>query len=184
MVNRQVLKNKRLEVTIRLTGSQPESERFDSNCVVEQVLLDGEHTFCQPEQKIASRVTCWGFGLNTEFDMNDVARKARKGELFPKPGVGLMTQIEDNRPYDMWKHSEIARYPTKWACGPDWIEFTEEQPECLGISLKIIRRLSLRGNEIHLQTEIRNTGSVRAEFSEYQHNFVAIDNFPVQKAIV
>ena len=45
MVNRQVLKNQRLEVTIRLPGSQPESERFDSSCVVEQVLLDGEHTF-------------------------------------------------------------------------------------------------------------------------------------------
>ena len=41
--------------------------------------------------------------------------------------------------------------------------------------------MSLRGNEIHLQTEIRNTGSVRAEFSEYQHNFVAIDDLPVQK---
>ena len=51
MVNRQVLKNQRLEVTIRLPGSQPESERFDSSCVVEQVLLDGKHTFCQPEQK-------------------------------------------------------------------------------------------------------------------------------------
>ena len=37
MVNRQVLKNKRLEVTIRLPGSQPESERFDSSCVVEPV---------------------------------------------------------------------------------------------------------------------------------------------------
>ena len=105
-----------------------------------------------------------GIRLNAEFDMNDVAREARKGELFPKPGVGLMTQIEDNRPYDMWKHYEIARYPKKWACGPDWIEFTEEQPECLGISLKIIRRLSLRGNEIHLQTEIRNTGSVARNF--------------------
>ena len=41
--------------------------------------------------------------------------------------------------------------------------------------------MSLRENEIHLQTEIRNTGSVRAEFSEYQHNFVAIDDLPVQK---
>ncbi len=46
MVNRQVLKNQRLEVTVRLPGSQPESERFDSSCVVEQVLLDGKHTFC------------------------------------------------------------------------------------------------------------------------------------------
>ena len=36
MVNRQVLKNQRLEVTIRLPGSQPESERFDSSCVVER----------------------------------------------------------------------------------------------------------------------------------------------------
>lgn len=82
-----------------------------------------------------------------------------------------MTQIEDNRPYDMWKHYEIARYPKKWACGPDWIEFTEEQPECLGVSLKITRRLSLRENEIHLQTEIRNTGSVRAEFSRVSTQF-------------
>lgn len=86
MVNRQVLKNQRLEVTIRLPGSQPESERFDSSCVVEQVLLDGKHTFCQPEQKISSRVTCWGFGLNAEFDMNDVARKAKKGAFFPQTG--------------------------------------------------------------------------------------------------
>ncbi len=85
-----------------------------------------------------------------------------------------MQQIEDDKPYDMWKHYEIARYSKAWKSGVDWIEFTEEQPECLGVSLKITRRLSLRGNEIHLQTEIRNTGSARAELSEYQHNFVAI----------
>lgn len=174
-----ILRNRHLQVQIRLPGSEPASERFDSAAVVEQVILRGRHSFCQPEQKLADRVTCWGFGLNAEFDLNHLGEEAAKGQLFPKPGVGLLTQIEDGKPYDMWSHYAIQRFRKTWQHGTDWITFLEEPDPCLGIALRIRRELRLVENQIFLTTTIENVGERRVCFSEYQHNFVAIDDIPI-----
>jgi len=176
MSNKIRLENGMLSAEIRLPGSEPESERFDSSCVVEQVVLHGKHRFCQPEQLLPDRVTCYGFGLCAEYDMNDIGREASRGELFPKPGVGLLTQIEDGKPYDMWSHYEIQRYRKTWQYGADWYSCTEEPQECRGIALEIKRNLQLKENRILLETEIRNKGKRRAVFSEYHHNFVSLDD--------
>lgn len=173
------LQNQFLSVDIRLPGSEPQSERFDSSAVVKQVVLNGKHCFCQPEQIKKDRVTCWGFGLCAEYDMNAIAAETRKYEHFPKPGVGILTQIEDGKPYDMWSHYDIKRFAKTWESGSDWIVFKEEPFLCLGIALRIKRRLRLKENCIVLTTEIENIGERRAVFSEYQHNFVAIDDIPI-----
>jgi len=173
------LNNGILEAEIRLPGACPESERFDSAAVIQQVTLHGRHRFGQPEQHIPTRVTCHGFGLCAEFVMDDIGREAGAGELFPKPGIGVLTQIADGKPYDMWSHYEIQRYPKTWEMEKDGIIFREEPLPCMGIALEIVRRLRLLNNQIILETEIHNTGTRRAAFSEYQHNFVAIDDLPV-----
>lgn len=173
------LSNGVLSAEIRLPGSEPQSERFDSAAVVQQITLHGRHRFGQPEQHIAERVTCYGFGLCAEYDMNAIGSQAAAGAYFPKPGVGLMRQMEDGLPYDMWRHYDIRRFPKRWEHGDDWITFTEEPIPCLGVSLEITRKLRLEENRIVLTTSVRNAGERAVSFSEYQHNFVAIDDLPV-----
>ena len=175
------LSNEAISAEIRLPGSEPESERFDSSCVVSQVTLHGKHRFCQPEQLEEDRITCYGFGLCAEFVMDETGKEARKGELFPKPGIGLLTQIEDGKPYDMWSHYQIQRFPKTWTFGEDWIEFHEEPVPCRRISLDISRRLQQDQNRLVLSTQIRNLGDRRVRFSEYQHNFVSIDDLRIGK---
>ena len=173
------LSNDTLSAEIRLPGSESASERFDSAAVVQQIILHGRHRFGQPEQYIRDRVTCYGFGLCAEFDMNDAGTEAMAGDFFPKPGVGLMKQLKDRLPYNMWQHYEIRRFPKRWEHGADWIVFHEEPIACLGIALEIVRKLQLDRNRIILSTSVRNAGSRAVSFSEYQHNFVAVDDLPV-----
>ena len=175
------LSNDKLDVHIRLPGSKPESERFDSCGQVKQVILNGKHRFCQPEQLKEDRVTCYGFGLCSEFDMNMAAAGVRTGEKFPKPGVGLLTQIQDGLPYDMWSHYEIDRFEKTWRHGRDWVEFEEKPVPCMGIAARILKRLSLMENTLTVSTTVINEGTQELDFSEYQHNFVAIDDLPVDK---
>ena len=179
MEKKLILKNDHLQAEIRLPGSEPESQRFDSAAVISQVTLHGQHVFCQPEQVFPERVTCYGFGLCSEFVMDDVGKLARKGDFFPKPGVGLLRQIEDGRIYDKWSCYEEKKFAKAWENGEDWIIFREEPVVCLGIGLKIRREMRLEENAILLNTIVENVGTERAVLAEYQHNFVAIDNLPV-----
>lgn len=60
--------------------------------------------------------------------MNDIGARAKKGERFPKPQRAYsMTQIEDGKPYDIWSHYAIERFPKRWENGEDWIEFEERR---------------------------------------------------------
>ncbi len=181
MENLYRLANRYLEVDIRLPGSEPRSERFDSACQVKQVVLNGMHRFCQPEQLVRDRATCYGFGLCSEFDMNDVAAHVKQGEYFPKPGVGLLRQIRDGMPYDMWSHYEIRPFAKTWHAGSDWIEFEEIPVPCLGVAVRIRKRLYLLANTLTVATTVCNEGKGLLNFSEYQHNFVAIDDKAVDK---
>lgn len=181
MENILCLSNGKLDVHVRLPGSQPESERFDSCGQVKQVILNGKHRFCQPEQLKKNRVTCHGFGLCSEFDMNSVAVGAQVGEKFPKPGVGLLTQIQDYLPYDMWSHYEIERFEKTWQHGGDWVEFEEKPIPCMGVAVRILKRISLLENTLTVSTTVINEGMEKLDFSEYQHNFVAIDDLPIDK---
>ncbi|MDO5323962.1 MAG: hypothetical protein Q4G06_08065 [Clostridia bacterium] len=178
MENTLHLSNQYLDVEIRLPGSTPESERFDACAQIQQVVLNGRHRFCQPEQLRPERVTCHGIGLCSEFVMDSVGEKVRAGELFPKFGVGQMRQIRDFLPYDMWSHYEISRFSTHWRHGEDWIEFEEEPETCLGMAARILRRVQLFSNTLSVSTTIINTGREPLDFFEYQHNFVSIDDLP------
>ena len=179
MENTFSLGTEALEVRLLLPDSEPESERFDSCCRVEQVILHGKHRFCQPEQKNSDRATCWGVGLCSEFDMNDIAVQARAGELFPKPGVGLLRQICDGKPYDMWSHYQIQRFAKTWRHGRNWIEFEETPKVCMGVAARIFKRLTVFHNTLTISTTVVNEGSIPLEFSEYQRNFLALDDLPI-----
>lgn len=173
------LENRDLRVTLRLPEAEPRGVRFDGSAMVEQVILHGRHRFCQPEQRIAGRVTCYGFGLCGEFDIPGIADDVPAGGWFPKPGVGLLRQQEDRAPYHIMRAYEAQRFPKKWEISPDRAVFTEEPVPCMGIALRIRRELQLDANTLTLTTTVENTGEREVTLTEYQHNFVAIDDLPV-----
>jgi len=174
------LKNHFLDASVRIPGEIPESQRFDAACVVEQVVLNGIHTFCVPEQLDAKRVTTKGIGLSSEFrDM--YAEEAKAGEKFPKLGVGILTQPEEGGRYDMWKHYEVTPFRRSYAVSDTGIDFTEEPGECLGLAVRVLRRVSVQANTLTISTTLENVGRRPYDGSEFQHNFLAIDNLPVGK---
>lgn len=178
MAEKLVLKNKELEVTFRLPGLEPQSQRFDSNGMIEQVVLNGKHTFCVPEQLDPGRVTTYGFGLCSEFIWNELACETKKGEQFPKLGVGILTQIEDGMRFDKWKHYELKRFKKSYEVKNNKVIFTEEPEKCMGIAARILKSVSLYNNTITVSTTIENIGEKKLDLAEFQHNFTAIDNLP------
>lgn len=170
-----MIQNDRLQVRFRFTANQNESERFEALGVIDQVLLDGKYQFCEPEQRIADRVTCYGAGLCGEYVWDELAEEAAPGQKFPKLGVGLLTQRPEGGPYNMWKHYAVEPFPSQVSYGADRAIFVQEPVECLGIAARIVKEVWLDGNEVHTRTKVSNVGSRPLHLNEYQHNFVSLN---------
>lgn len=172
------LKNKYLDVTVRIPGKEIVSQRFDAAAVVEQVVLNQKHRFCVPEQYDEKRVTTYGHGLSSEI-VDGYASEAKQGELFPKMGVGLLKQTTDNGRYNKWLPYEVKPWQRSFTVGENFVEYVQKPQKCMGIALKIIRRVSIHANTLSITTTIENVGDRPYIGSEYQHNFVAIDDIPI-----
>jgi hypothetical protein len=172
------LKNPYLDVTVRIPEDNIVSQRFDAACVVEQVELNGKHRFCQPEQLDQKRVTTHGIGLSSEF-MDPYSEEAKPGEWFPKMGVGLLKQLPEGGRYDKWKTYEVKPFIRTCEVQERAVEFIQEPQSCLGISLRIMRRISIHANQLRVTTTIKNVGERAYEGTEFQHNFFAIDDIPI-----
>lgn len=169
------LKNERLQVTFDTLSTQ----RFDRMAVV-SVVLDGKYTFCTPEQVLPQRRTCGGMGLCGEFVLPDAAERAKAGEWFVKPGVGLLKQREDFAAYDMWKSYECRPFDITAEFGTTEAVF-RQKGAAGGIGLEIGKRYSLEENRLILEISAANTGENPLELQEYQHNFVSIEGLPVSQ---
>ena len=169
-----------LKVIIRDPRSGLMSERFASLSVVEQVLLSSGEVFCQPEQIRPDRYTCNGIGLTSEFIWTEAEEETVEGEFFPKLGVGLCMQSHTGARFDMWSHYRIIpQRPVIESVSESGVTMSMEIDEVRGMRLKIRRTVSVENNSLSITTEICNTGKRRADFDEYNHNFIALDNFPI-----
>lgn len=175
------LTNGILDVEFRLPGSEPAWTRFDLSGMISQVTLHGKHRFCQPEQteKHPNRVTCYGFGLSSEFCMNELPAALSAGEEFPKPGVGILTQKKGGGVYDIFHLYKVRRFPKEWHIEKDHAHFHETDTECMGIAMEIDRDVQLEQNRVVITTTVNNTGHKQIDMTEYQHNFFAIDDIPI-----
>ena len=168
-----------LEVYLHLPGMPPVSERFDRAAVVEQVVLNGTHRFCEPEQVKPERVTCYGMGISGEFSGPGWAEQAAPGQLFPKLGVGLLTQRPEGGPHTVWRHYEIDPFETEVYLQEDRALFIQQPKPCMGIVARIYKELRVYRNTLTLSTMLENVGERALELTEYQHNFFSIDHLPV-----
>lgn len=177
------LENERLQISFA-DAQQIRTQRFDNTAIVTQVVLDGACSFCTSEQVLPGRRTTNGVGLCGEFVLPGAAENAKAGEWFCKPGVGLLRQIEDHLPYDMWKTYEIRPYAVHMQPTDDGVVFRQEGTPCGGYGVDIEKRYRLQENRLILDIDVRNVGAVEICLQEYQHNFVSLAGLPVSEGYV
>ena len=103
---------------------------------------------------------------------------AKPGELFVKPGVGVLRKVDD-KPY-----SSYVTYPL--VDGGTWashatrtgVESTQELQSPTGIAYTYRKHLQLEPHApvLVLQHELTNRGAATLEMDVYDHNFVVLDN--------
>lgn len=173
-----ILENDRLKVQFA-EAETLQTQRFDHTAMISQILLDGKHSFCTPEQLIPERRTCHGMGLCGEFVLLGAAEEAMAGQWFCKPGVGLLRQLEDGMPYDMWKRYEVQPFPVTMEKEAGRVVCRQQPVPQGGYAVELEKVFTLEGNRLILDTRATNTGEKKIWLQEYQHNFVSLDGIRV-----
>ncbi len=169
-----VLRSSRLEVEIAEPGTLYRRERFDWSGFITQITLDRKHTICVPEA-VDGR-GCGGYGLCNEFAMLTAVgyEQALPGQLFTKPGVGLMPR-RNLRHYFFSQPLPIKRFNLVTQCSDHSVTLIHEPLECRGYALRTQKTICVRDNTLTIDYEAENTGSLPIQMDEYCHNFIAVN---------
>ena len=163
--------------------------RFDWSGVVPCLAYKG-HTyfgiwFSHYDPMIADAIA----GPVEEFRSSDGALnygEAKPGELFVKPGVGVLRKIDDS-PYKF-----MAPYPLvdggKWTVRTrrSEVSLTQHLNSSLGIAYVYQKTLKLDKREpvLLLEHEFKNTGTRTIEMEVYDHDFFMLDGAPTAPGMV
>lgn len=175
-----VIRSNRLTAEIAAPGTVYSRTRFDWTGFIIQVTLDGEHTFCGPEDENPA-VGTGGIGICNEFGIEKAVgyNDALPGQEFPKLGIGLLTR-PDNEPYNFFRPYEIARlFPIHVEAAPQQVRFTVDPLDCRGYAVRETKTIQVDENCLQIEYLLKNTGSQPIATHEYCHNFIAIDRQPL-----
>ena len=173
------LQNERLVISFFEADERNFGRRFDRSMVIDQVTLDGDHHFCQPEQIRPGRRTCSGRGLSAEFVWDELPLMTQPGDPFPKLGVGILRQKPKGGSYDIWYPYEVLEDVSIEVTGQNGMRIARQQIACQGRCVELVRRCRIEKNHLIIDSELWNHGSMAVHLFEYQHNFVALDHLPV-----
>jgi hypothetical protein len=112
--------------------------------------------------------------------------QAKPGELFVKPGVGVLRKPDDS-PYKF-----ATRYPLvdggKWTVrsGKSGVSFTQKLKSPLGIAYVYHKTLKLDEHlpVLIIQHELKNTGTESIDTQVYDHDFFMFDGAPTGPGMV
>jgi hypothetical protein len=110
---------------------------------------------------------------------------ARPGEPFIKLGVGLYEKPFDPNPKWNYPYWPLTIFPWTTKAQKDRIEFIQEVDGPRGWGYRYVKRLVLEPGKpvLRLEHALTNTGKHRIEAEQYAHNFVALDQKPVEKGL-
>jgi hypothetical protein len=174
-----ILNTERLHVEVAEPGEFPNiTTRFDRAGFVTRIVLDNKYQFCTREPDNLTHPCSGGVGICSEFRLPEPAVRAKIGEQFPKPGVGLLTKEEDGG----------YTFHYKYKCDPfdvicerteSGIIFSTQPKPCMGYAIQQTKKLLAVGNSLLMIMTLKNVGEREIEFDEYCHNFLSIEHLPI-----
>lgn len=172
----------RLTVRVARPGCIYRRTRFDWTGFITDVVLDGRHTFCSVES-LNPLEGAGGVGLCNEFGIHEPVghEDAAVGERFPKLGIGLLTKL-DEAPYFFMRDYPLEPFACDTCLLGDGIRFELSPAPCRGYAVRLVKMLTVAGNEIRMEYHLSNVGERPVETTEYNHNFLQIGGQPLGSA--
>ena len=157
--------------------------RFDWSGVVPCLTYKDHHYFGMWFQHYSPTINDAITGPVEEFRADDAAlnyNAAKPGELFVKPGVGVLRKVDDS-PYKY-----MYRYPIvdggKWTVHskPSAVAMTQRLGSSLGYAYVYTKTLKLDKHQpiLILEHELKNTGTKTMDLEVYDHDFYTLDGAP------
>jgi len=180
MSDQITIRSNRLEAKVVKPGSPLYGgTRFNWNCFVDSILLDGEYQFAEPEQRFPDRVTSRGKGLCSEYQQRYVHDETPVGEKWPRMGCGYI--IREEKPYQFMRFYPVEPFQTTWDASENAVRFTTEAALCQGYAYREEKTVSVSGNQIIIETTLYNQGEKQIVAQEYNHNFLSLNGAPVNE---
>ncbi|AUG57455.1 hypothetical protein [Acetivibrio saccincola] len=178
------LKNDRLKVEIDYPGNSYNGSRFDWTGFITDVCLDDKYSFCTKESLIPGKGS-GGVGLCNEFGIHTPIGYdlAKPGEKFLKLGVGLLTR-PDESDYFFFDKYQVSPFEVVVKEEDDSITFILNHLDCNGYSAKMTKKLSIKDNTLTIDYQLENTGKKTIVTEEYCHNFISINENPIDKGYI
>lgn len=175
------LKNSRLEILMETPGEGYRGSRYDWSSFITGIILDGKYNFAGVESKIAGKGS-GGKGLCGEFCMYDPPgyEEAPVGGYFLKLGVGLVRKAAD-QVYSFSEPLEYLPIPWNMLVKTDQAVFSCRQELLNGFAYELKKKISLQTNAMTIDYELHNTGERAIVTSEYNHNYLCMNDAPTGK---
>ncbi|MCL2665125.1 MAG: hypothetical protein FWE82_05885 [Defluviitaleaceae bacterium] len=173
------LKNERLTVTVTEPGHDYCEQRFDWTGFVTQVTLDGNHTFCAYESNNPMQGS-GGIGLCSAF----MGIKQNNYDATPvgceylSIGVGRVTRTSE-APYNFMARLPVRPFKTDVTADAHKLSFCQTGESCNGFMYELEKDVSICENKLKITTRLLNTGEQTIDTTEFNHNFLCIDEAPL-----
>jgi hypothetical protein len=165
-----------LKAIVAKPGTLYSRARFDWTGFIPQVTYRGK-TFCTSEEGPKKLPSTGGEGLNNEYKASDESMGWDDADrYFLKPGVGLLERVND-RPYSFFTDYPIKQaFPCEMEIRPDTVSFCLGAIPHKGVAYTIDKHVAIMGSALFVTTTLHNVGEKPLEMSEYNHNFITLDN--------
>jgi hypothetical protein len=171
-----VLNSDRLTVEIAPPGTAYARTRFDWTALITQVTLDGQHSFCVPEDPDPTKGT-GGIGLCNEFGIEQAVGydDAQPGESFPKLGIGVLEKLDESPYTFMRPYKIVERFPIQIDTTGSEARFLVEPVDCRGYAARLTKTVTVQDATLEIAYHLENVGQKPIQTNEYCHNFMGID---------
>lgn len=178
----KILKNNRLQIEFNDENAYT-AARFDHCGIIKQVTLDGKFNFCTTQTLDDDGFAHErGIGLCNEFGLESALGYEEKLNYFVKIGIGDVVRNPDKESkMKMLLKNPQLKPEIKSEYTENSATFTLEQASKNGYAYKYEKKVVLVENKIEFYTKLINTGERFIDTSEYYHNFVNLDNEPVDE---
>ena len=176
------LTTQRLQLRVAKPGFLYRRTRFDWTGIVTDIRLDDTHTFCSVESPDPLQ-GAGGLGLLGEFGIHEPVgyEDAAIGDTFPKFGVGLLQKPDDSA-YFFMRDYPAEPFPCSVTLLDNGIRFEQDPIDCRGFAARLTKTLTVAENTLRIAYRMENTGSRQINTTEYNHNFLLIDETPTGSA--